>query len=206
MRYSVRAWYPIFSGNAVFINKLDISAWPNSAEKEARADANIFINFGWPNGWGLHRGFGSDLFAGHLHTLYCNVNRYNGAHSRHGPTWWKPESPNSVIPPSQFCNWILIFRLKRCELYDISLVNSITHWIRVKFDRITARHRSSGPVRIISRFPSARPIQLFNCILILYIHPNADLTPNWTNCNWNANNSTHGSTHNLGQQYWLPRR
>ena len=37
-----------FSGNAVFINKLDIRAWPNSGEKEARADANIFINFGWP--------------------------------------------------------------------------------------------------------------------------------------------------------------
>ena len=37
-----------FSGNAVFINKLDIRAWPYSGGKEARADANMFINFGWP--------------------------------------------------------------------------------------------------------------------------------------------------------------
>ena len=38
----------VFSGIAVFIHKLDIRAWPNPAEKKARANAIIVFNFGWP--------------------------------------------------------------------------------------------------------------------------------------------------------------
>ena len=44
----INSLFDYFSGNAVFINKLDIRAWPNPGGKEARGDAIIFINFGWP--------------------------------------------------------------------------------------------------------------------------------------------------------------
>ena len=38
----------VFSGIAVFINKLDIRAWANPGGQEARADGNNLINFGCP--------------------------------------------------------------------------------------------------------------------------------------------------------------